>query len=521
MKKIRCYLLAFLLACMSINYSLAQTREFTNLVSYRPSGSGPILENDNIKGYYAFYMYDKADKKNDAYLLQLMDDNLNIVKSMDVLRPRGDLLLETVFNGTCFVSMFYNHKEESLELSSYDKSGKTLGTFKAVDLPKWEKRRLQAVMMNQDDAGNTTVFPLGNTGFARQSYTKNEKLGYVIEGFSNDLKKIWTVSSPETSEMLETADMVYSSETHIVLAVARKKTLMTKNADMFIQVIDAKAGKVLFEKPMKDDNEWSVLNVFIDQPTSQIYFFGEYFPKGAEMLKSKSEGIVTIAFDMSGKELNKKKYSWTNDLNKILKADQSGDVLEIKDNVRPFFHRIYKAPNGHIVAVGEQFGKATSGLGIASRAMGGGGSTVQINIYNMVVLDIAPDLSVSSYNAYLKKKTSVGLPAGYGSVNSTVLAYYVKGIGGFDYEFSTFDQAKGKFACVYRDYDRSKGDGEKADVMLGVIKYEGDKLTGTRVPISINSNSFSINPAKPGFVAISEYYKKKKMLVYRLEKLIY
>ena len=520
MQRIRIYLLMVLLAFAAHTPSFAQSREFKDLISYRSAGSGPILENDNIKGYYAFYEYDKADKKNDAYMLQLMDDNLNIVKSLDVLRPRGDFLLETVFNGNCFVSVFYNQSKESIDLTSYDKTGKTMGSYKVDELPKWEKYRLQGALRNKDDVANSAVFPRGKDGFVRMSFTKNEKLGYLVEGYDNNMKLIWTVSSPEKSEMVETADVLFVSDTYMVLAIARKKNLLTKNVDMFMAVVDAKTGKMLFEKPMKDDNEWSVLNIFIDPQTSQIYYFGEYYPKGSEMMKSKSEGVIMINYDITGKEITKKKYSWLNDLNKILKTDQN-EALDLKESVRPYFHRIYKAPNGHIIAVGEQYAKAVSGAGIASAALGGGGAVMKMNILNMVVLDISPDLTINSYNAYVKKKTSVQLPQGAGGMNSTVLAMLIKSVGGFDYEFSTYDEAKGKFACVYRDYDRTKGDGEKADIMLGVIKYEDSKLTGSRVPISVNSSSFNISPAKAGFVTITEYYRKKKTLVFRIEKLVY
>ncbi|MFN8154297.1 MAG: DUF6770 family protein [Bacteroidia bacterium] len=520
MQKIKQLVWLILFVSVSVP-AMAQTRDFTNLISYRRSGSGPILENDNLKGYYAFYMYDKADKKNDAYQLQLMDDNLNLVKSIDVLRPRGDYLMETVFNGTCFVSMFYN-KKNGLDLTSYDKTGKTLGTHQVPDLPKMEERRIaMALTYSSDDVANSSIFTLGNKGFVRQSFAKNEKIGYSLEAYDNNMKVTWTFGSDPQSELLEMCDVIYSSENYIVISVTRKKSLMTRNMDSFIIMLDAKTGKSVFEKAMKDNNEWSVLNVFIDEEKSTLYYFGEYYPVGEEVMKSKSEGVVMMTLDVTGKEILKKKYSWVKDLNTILKTDLN-EAVDTKGNIRPYFHRIYKAQNGHIIAVGEQYGKAASAMGIASRAMGGGGSVVQMNILNMVVLDInSSDLSINSYNAYLKKKTSVQFPSGYEMASATQLAMYMKLTGGFDYEFSTYDIAKDKFACVYRDYDRKKDDGEKADLMLGVIKYEGGKLAGARMPIMVNSNRFSLSPAKPGFVAVTEYYRKKKTLTFRLEKLIY
>lgn len=520
MQTIKRLLYVILLVAM-VAPAMSQSRDFTNLISYRRSGSGSILENDNLKGYYAFYMYDKADKKNDAYLLQLMDDNLNLVKSIDVLRPRGDYLMETVFNGNCFVSMFYN-KKNGLDLTSYDKTGKTLGTHQVSELPKMEERRIaMALTYSSDDVANSSIFTLGNQGFVRQSFAKNEKVGYSLEAYDNNMKIIWTYGSSPTSELVEACDVIFSSDKYVVISVMRKKSLMTRNMDSFISVIDAKTGKLVFEKAMKDDNEWSVLNVFIDDEKSTLYYFGEYYPKGEEVMKSKSEGVVMMTFDLTGKEILKKKLSWVKDLNPLLKTDLN-ETVDTKGNIRPYFHRIYKAQNGHIIAVGEQYGKSASGLGIASRAMGGGGSVVQMNILNMVVLDInSSDLSVNTYNAYIKKKTSVQFPAGYEMASASQLAMYMKTTGGFDYEFSTYDLAKDKFACVYRDYDRKKDDGEKADLMLGIIKYEGGKLSGARMPIMVNSSRFSLSPAKPGFVAVTEYYRKKKTLTFRLEKLIY
>lgn len=508
-----------LLYLVTITTSFAQKKEFANLQKYRNNGSGPILENDNLLGYYAFYMYDKADKKNDAYMLQLMDDNLNIVKSVDILRPSGDYLIETVFNGKTFVSVFYNRKK-GIEFLSFDKSGKTNGSYLEAEPAKWEERRLAMSMMDEESVANASVFPTGQAGFVRQSFTKNEKLGYKFQGFDNNMKLLWTVGSSETSEKVETADILYTSEKYIGVMIARKKNLMTKDVDMFFSLIDSKTGKVIFEKPWKDEQEMSILNVFMNPEETELYVFGEYWPKGEEMMKAKSEGVVTMMLDVTGKEVIKKKYSWKNDLNKILKTEDN-TMLTTKDNVRTYFHRIHMTKSGNIFAIGEQYAKAASALGIASRAMGGGGSVVQLNILNMVVLELGKDLSLVSFNGYPKKKTSVDLPQGLGGASSNVIAMYVKQIGGFDYEFSSFEKNRDLFASVYRDYDRKGDDGKKADIMFGILKLEDGKLSGTRMPISINSNYFRLNPAKPGYVTIVEYFKKKKTISFRIEKLVY
>ena len=196
-------------------------------------------------------------------------------------------------------------------------------------------------------------------------------------------------------------------------------------------------------------------------------------------------------------------------------------VADTKDKVRSFFHRVHMDKSGNILAIGEQYLKVVSGLGIASRALGGGGSTMQINILNMVAVELGKDLSLKSFSTFAKKKTTAHLPPGYGAVNSTILAAYVKLTGGFDYEFATFDKTRDLFATVYRDYDRKGDDGKKADVMFGVIKFEDGKLSSNKTPLNITSSRFWLQPAKPGYITVVEYFKKKKTLSFRMEKIVY
>src|SRR5688500_8046066 len=59
--------------------------------------SGPIVENEQVKGYYFFYQVDKADKKNNAYSLQILDVNLNKVKQIDFVDTKELALLESSF----------------------------------------------------------------------------------------------------------------------------------------------------------------------------------------------------------------------------------------------------------------------------------------------------------------------------------------------------------------------------------------------------------------------------------------
>jgi hypothetical protein len=512
----------FLLCLITASLSMAQQRKFENLIKYYRAGNGPIMENDKLVGYYAFYMYDKADKKNDAYLLNLMDDNLNVVKSIDILRPKGEFLLETVFNGNAFCCVFYNSKK-GVETITFDKAGKKLGSVLKEDLTKMEKIMLNAVAQsNNDDPANASIFPLGSAGFIQQTSTKNDKMGYAFTAYDNNMKKLWSVGSSPTSKLLESADLTFSSEDYAGVAIARKKNMMTKEFDTYISLLDCKTGKFLFEKELKGENkgEMSVLNMFFDKEKKQLALFGEYYAPGDEVLKSRSQGIFIMSYDESGNIVADKKYSWLGDIKKIAKME-GGAEAEEKDAVRVFFHKVYRTADGSVVAIGEQFKKTTSAAGLAGRALGGNASASQITIMNMVKLALAPDLSLSGYTIISKKKTRAPLPEGYGTLNPTMLSYYVKAMGGFDYEFTSSDLQRDKYYTVYKDYDREGADGKKSDVMLGIIKTEEGKSSVVKAPINIESSYFSINPAKPGFVQITEYNKKKKTLNMFLEKITF
>jgi hypothetical protein len=287
--------------------------------------------------------------------------------------------------------------------------------------------------------------------------------------------------------------------------------------------LDASTGKQLFEKPLKDQNELTLLGLFVDENANDMIAFGEYHPIGEEVFKSKSEGVYAWHMDLQGKEIKKSKMGWMTDIRKILKTDAGVEATE-KDNTRAMFHKIYRTKDGSIFAIGEQYKKAADGMGIAAAALGGGrsgGAVVKMNIMNMVTLKLNKDLTLSEYTIFAKKKTSVGLPQGYGSVNSTMLAAYIRTIGGFDYAFTSSETDRDRYVSVYQDFDRKDSEGKKADLMLGTLKCEGGKMTCERVPFNTDADAFSINPAKTGYVQITEYYRKKKMLAMRLEKLTY
>ena len=57
--------------------------------------------------------------------------------------------------------------------------------------------------------------------------------------------------------------------------------------------------------------------------------------------------------------------------------------------------------------------------------------------------------------------------------------------------------------------------------MVGVISIKAGKVTESRIPINCESKDWWIQPGKPGYISVSEYYRKEKKSDMRLEKLTY
>ena len=383
---------------------------------------------------------------------------------------------------------------------------------------------------------NITVYPLGDRGFIRSSFTKNKKTGYEVKGYDNNLKELWTIQSDESSKMMEFIEINEVSENYILSTVQKKKNALTSNMETSCLIIDLKSGKLIKEVSLgtEEKGKLSILNSTFISEEGYFLVVGEYFKPGDNFIKDKSLGIYVQKLNEAGKELSIKKFAWKGDIDKF-KQDNL-DEEDKKDADKPFyiyFHDIVVSKNGHISLIGEQYKKQIStkavlgkGLAIAAAAAGGSGSSdvsnFEIRIANMIIMELDEKINLVDFDVIQKKKTSVLLPQGAGLWSTAYLGHYVNVIGAFDFSFISKDKANDQYTVVFRDYNR-KEEGSKAknDCMLGVINFVAGKRDFKRVAINSESKYWWVDSAKPGYVAIGEYFKKEKKVDLRLENLIY
>lgn len=530
MSNLKLVVSAFFLSIGLIGFS--QSTSIPNVLNLKSAKqSGEIIENQKLVGYYVFYFKEKADKKNSTYEVSLFDDNFKPKKSFEITRPKKTILLETVFNGSCFLLSFFDNKT-GLELVTIDKSGKQLGNL-IKGKKEMSSYELQLLTMSlTSEAGDVSIYPFGKSGFIRSSISDNKKMGYEVIAYDNSMKELWKSASPTESKLIETLEISEVSEKFVTATVSRKKNMLTKEVESACLILDIESGKKICELELGSDEKGrlSLLKSAYNEKDENFLIVGEFYKAGDDIMRDKSQGIYIQKISESGKEESMKKFKWKGDVDKFKQENlDEEDKKDAEKQFYIFFHDVIISQNGHIFLIGEQFKKQISGLALAGKglsALAGSGSTqassFEIRVANMVVIELNEKTELVDFDLIQKRKTSVLLPQGAGFWSAAYLGYYVNAIGGFDYSFTSRNIEKDQYSIVYTDYNRKEENSKaKADCMLGVINFDKGKRTNTRIPVNSDAKTWWIEIAKPGYVAVGEYFKKEKELKYRLEPLKY
>ena len=302
--------------------------------------------------------------------------------------------------------------------------------------------------------------------------------------------------------------------------VGKSPGAFSKKIRYSLLALDAKTGKEKFEVDIKDDEYTTILmNGNINPETGNILLFGEYYPIDARPMKDPSLGLFSYTMDMEGNIIDKKYTSWVDDVSKFVEVNEKGKE---KGKGFTFFHKIIQAKDGRIFAIGEQFRKSVSEVGVALAVLGGSNSNVallKMVIDDMVIYEFSPEFELKNVRVIEKDKTDINLPQGMGIVNSQVLARYIESLGMFDYSFTQMRDEGENFTIVYIDYKRLKG--EKDKFMLEALSYEGGEFVEDAIDLTPEKKSTSrtVFPGKPGYIVVSEYFRKDKTIVSRLEKI--
>ena len=101
-------LFGFAFMCGFLLATHAQKMTVENVYKASPRNAAAIKQGSDVKGYYFFFISDKIDKKTNEYTLRITDNSLKVLKDVKFQDSKHVYILESSFNGTDLIFLFYN-----------------------------------------------------------------------------------------------------------------------------------------------------------------------------------------------------------------------------------------------------------------------------------------------------------------------------------------------------------------------------------------------------------------------------
>lgn len=503
-----------------MNAAQAQNLKIENVRKSAFRSSGAIKDGAEVKGYYFFYVNDKVDRNTNEYSLQIYDNNLKILKDMKFTESSKVSILESSFNGTDLVFLFYNSEDRTLDYRIYGADGNKKPFVYSRELTKKEKAYLQMtyLAMNDEEETYKGLYPVDNIGFiSNMPSREGNDFTFQIDYFSTEKRKQWTYIPPGDDSKRCIGDYLGYCNGVVYFEVLKLKGMMDQKPDSYILGLSLETGKQLFEKPSDGKfrfypSSLAVLN------NGKPYLFGEYFNPDGNVMKDKSLGFAFWSMDETGKLVSEKYCSWANDVSKYTDVSAKGNIDEFGYF---YLHKMLQASDGNIYAIGEGFKKAVSALGVASKILAAGGnsgiSAIKARVTDMAILKFDLDFNVKGITFYKKNPNNIELSSGMEFVSVPMMGKMLKyNYGGFDYSYTQFDKDVNTFSVCYSDFVRSR---EYRGATFNSITFNEGKFSTDKISTSSNATRTWVQPGKTGQVLVLDYFKKDKKLEGHFEKL--
>lgn len=503
----------------------AQSKTIENMVKFKVKDSGSFLDDVNdVDGYYFFYEVDKLKKGMREYAVNILDKNLNDVAFKKFVASKRAILAANAFNNEAIMFALFDKKEKTLTLKGFDKKANAKEDI-VVALDKKVVRVFKAGL----NLGtlNNLLYPVKNKGFILMIPNFEGKgTGYTLNFYpSNENEKPWTYEFvPREKRGHHVITPIALNDKYIVLTDIRTKGMSAKREFKTI-VLDSKTGEKLFEKLYDKKDPKLITNAFISED-GKISVMGQYYKPKAKIAKAQSLGLYTEQYNDKGEVEFSKRISWQEDVGKFLTVKKNN---KLKDIGYIFFHDIIKTQSGEYYAIGEQYKKTASALGIATgilAAAAGGAQTggyTQLTIKDVYIFKFDKDFNLTGVEVFEKGKSRVQNLMDFGSPQLS--AYMIKAVGGFDFVYSQRDVKRDRFYANFIDYERGskkkkkKGEKKKSRFVFKTIIQDGGELSVDNIELPKRSKYFRILPAKVGHVLLLEYDRKKKSSSLHMEKL--
>ena len=485
--------------------------------------SDTIVAAEEVKRYFFYYVSDKVDLKTNEYTHQVLDENLKEVSRIVFEDDKKELLLETSYNGSSLLFLFFNKKEQLVTTKVYGLDGKLQQTYtKPLD------RRSaaffatgQASLLNDEEGQNKYVYDIPDQGFLSVIPLRDGRaVTFEVDIVHSDSKKSITFSPDYGDYKYATASYLGSSNSIALFEVLKKEKLMSNKLEGSLLGVDVNTGRKVFELDESATKyKFMPLSISTLKRNGEILLMGNYYDQGDRVMKNNTLGIGAVIIDAKGKILEQKYNSWATDFAKYFNVNSKGKLDDIG---YLYFHKLIQTEDGDVYAIGEGYKRTASAGGIAATAVlaaaggySGNVSVTKLTITDMVMIRFSSKFDIKDAKVYEKNKNRFNLPGG-DYVTPHMLAASAKTMGAFDYEFTRTDAAKSHFYVGYNDYERGK---DYRGLVFNSIAFVDGKISTDKLPLRSEASRLRVLPAKTGSILVSEYFRKEKRLDLRMEKM--
>lgn len=487
----------------SINtYAQNASKIFNEVKDITIRNVGVIKKNNEIKGYFSFYEYDKVDRNTILFKLNLMDENLNELGSKEIEGPKTWELVSTGFDGNNFCFKFYEPKEKLITLKVYNQEAKEV-LSQDIDL-NYTGNSYKYKMYRQYENPELNIIP--DNGFV--NYTFNEEnSGFFTTYVNGATKKRWSRSyEPNEEFKLMTPTFLGGNSEMLVTFITKvNKGMYTSSTASVIYAQSTGSGNKVFETSANIQNKF-IVPINISFEADKILITGLSYLKSNTSIES-PEGLAFVELDKKGKVLKSTFQNFQETLGKFFPMENG----KFGDGYYLFVHDMERTKNNNIVLIGEKFRKKAS-TGAAIMSMGQG-DFIRLELENLVVIEYDTEGNIVQANEIPKAK---GYTPTFPSYTGFFPPYMLAGVasiwGWMDYMYTLKNEDNSEITFSYLDYEKLEDD-NKPTHNFGQIKYKDGKITNDKIAIKNEKATLThLFPAKAGYALQMNYFKKKKQL---------
>ena len=506
------FTIVFFSLCTLQSFSQSGSKVFDEVKEITVRNVGVIRKNNEIKGYFSFYEYDKVDKNTILFKLNLMDENLNQLGTKEIEGPKTWELISSGFDGNNFCFKFFDPKAKTFELKVYNQEAKEVNSSELEVVLK--DNSLSYRMYRYNTKVELNILP--DNGFVNYAFD-NDDNSFSTTYINGSPKRKWQRVYPNGGDFKAIVPSFVGSNSDMMITFIAKvgKGPYTTSSDNFILASSIAGGGKLFEVPATANGKNFVpVNVTFD--SGKIIMVGLNYPN-KDVLTGGPEGLSFVEMDLKGKILKSESQTFEESLGKYFPMEKkklAGDYLF-------YVHGIEKTKNNTYLVAGEKFKKKTSAGGAAVTILTqGSGGFVKLELENMIVIEFDADGKIMQAQEIPKAKGyTPQFPSFLGFFPPYTLASTANGLGWLDYMYSLKNEDKSEITFSFLDYEKLEDDDKKTH-NFGQIKYKNGVITSDKVAIKNDKATFThLYPAKAGYVLQMNYFKKKKQITMDFIKL--